>query len=257
VRAPGKKVGKVAVKLDRQITRYRRAEISVELRLDSNGVFHAKYESQWYEAATQSELTEKIRKAAERTIDLEWTRYLIVQYEATAWPEDGDTGRPESTGGYETLSLDDDRGKLARDPEAVKLSHRLRDRVITSIDLHWVICDFSQPYALPEDKRRTARMRRDIDMQRVLPDEDDGDCTYREVIGSPEEQGSDALPVGAVPWTAEREALLRDILKALGRLDARMVALFGGDPDRLARQLDAACANPTRLLTTSEETDDE
>jgi hypothetical protein len=55
-----------------------------------------------------------------------------------------------------------------------------------------------------------------------------------------EKQDDDKLPVGAVPWTAEREAFLREVLAALGKLDARMVELFRGDPDQLSRRLDAA-----------------
>jgi hypothetical protein len=46
--------------------------------------------------------------------------------------------------------------------------------------------------------------------------------------------------MGPVPWTAEREAFLREVLAALGKLDARMVELFRGDPDQLSRRLDAA-----------------
>jgi hypothetical protein len=70
--------------------------------------------------------------------------------------------------------------------------------------------------------------------------DDDGRETYREVVGSPSEQDDDKLPVGAVPWTAERETFLREVLAALGKLDARMVELFRGDPNQLSRRLDAA-----------------
>ena len=83
------------------------------------------------------------------------------------------------------------------------------------------------------------RMRREVNCR--LADRDgEGRETYEEVVGSPNEQDDDQLPTGAVPWTVKREAFLREVLAALGQLDARMVELFGGDPDQLARRLDAA-----------------
>lgn len=240
MRAPGKKVGKLSVKLERKTSRYDYASIEVELRLDvHDGTFHAEYEGAWYDARTKDELSAKIRQAAQKTINVEWTRYLVVDYEAKAWPLDGDSGRPETSGHYETLSIDEDRATLTRDPQADKWSNRDRTRVVTSIDLHWHVCEFSTPYALPEDKKKTVRMRREVDFQ--LDDrDDDGRETYREVVGSPSEQDDDKLPVGAVPWTAEREAFLREVLAALGKLDVRMVELFRGDPNQLSRRLDAA-----------------
>ena len=45
MRAPGKKVGKLSVRLERRTSRYDRASIEVELRLDvHDGTFHALYE---------------------------------------------------------------------------------------------------------------------------------------------------------------------------------------------------------------------
>ena len=249
MRAPGKKVGTLSVKLERKTSRYDYATISVELRLDvHDGTFHAEYEGRWYDARTKDELCAKIRQAAQKTIDVEWTRYLVVDYEAKAWPLDGDSGRPETSGSFETLSIADDRALLARDPQADKWSNRNCTRVVTSINLHWAVCEFSTPYALPEDKKKTVRMCRKIDLR--LDDRDDkGNETYREVVGEPSEQDDDKLPVGAVPWTAEREAFLREVLAALGKLDARMVELFRGDPDQLARRLDTAGKqDPVRLL---------
>lgn len=249
MRAPGKKVGTLRVRLERKNSRYDYASIEVELRLDvSAGTFHAQYDGAWHDAPTKDELSAKIRQAAQKTIDVEWSRYLVVDYTARAWPLDGDSGRPEASGRNETLSIEDDRAALAREPQADRWGDRYRTHVITSIDLHWAVCEFSTPYALPEDKKKTVRMRREIDVQ--LGDRDDeGSETYREVAGEPIEQDDDRLPVGAVPWTAEREALLREVLAALGELDARMVELFRGDPDQLSRRLDAVVqGGPLRLL---------
>lgn len=247
MRAPGKKVGTLSVKLERAATRYTQASISVELRLDvHDGTFHAEYENTWYDAKTKNELCDKIRQAAQKTIDVEWTRYLVVDYEAKAFPLDGDSGRPEASGNYRTLAIDEDRATLSRDPQADKYSDR--KYVITSIDLHWSVYEFSTSYALPEDKKKTVRMRREIEY-RLAAHDDDGNETYCEVIGQPCEQDDDKLPAGTVAWTAEREELLREVLAALGKLDARMVELFSGDPDQLGRRLDATrLQDPARLL---------
>lgn len=251
MKAPGKKVGKLSVKLDRRTSRYHYASISVDLRLDVyDGVFHAEYEGAWYSALTKDELSAKIKQAAQKTIDVEWTRYLIVDYQADAWPLDGDSGRPCSSGGYETLSLDDDRAALSGGPVTETRGRGRDPSVVTSVKLNWSVCEFSSPYPcpMPEDKKKVVRMRREVDSQ--LDDrDDDGRETYREVVGAPSEQEDDALPAGAVPWTAEREAFLREVLAALGKLDARMVELFRGDPDSLARRLDAAAQQDSwRLL---------
>ncbi len=258
MRAPGRKIGTLRVKLERRTSRYQYSSLEIELRLDvSSGTFCAWYEGAWYFAKTKDELSDQIRQAAQKTIDVQWTRYLIVDYEARAWPLDGDSGRPKTDGHYETLSVEEDRAHLARDPQADTWSDRNGTRVVTSIDLHWHVCEFSTPYALPEDPKKTVRMRREVNCQRDDVD-DDGRETYREVVGAPSEQDDDRLPAGAVPWTAEREALLREVLAALGRLDQRMVQLFRGDPDQLAQQLDtAAQRDPARLLTapTTEEVD--
>lgn len=245
---PGKKVGALHVRLKRMTSIHHRATIDVELRLDvGSGTFYATYEGQQYDAQTKDALADKIREAADKTIDVEWTRYMVVGYSAKAWPLDGDSGRPNNSGSYETLGLDDDRATLARDPKAERWDRRSETRVITGIDLHWEVCEMSTPYTLPENREKTVRMRREVDCQLIdRADESEG---YREVVSAPSEQDDDSLPIGAVVWTAEREALLREILAALGKLDARMLELFSGDPDKLARQLDnAAQRDPGRLL---------
>lgn len=239
MRAPGKKVGTLRVRLERMTSRSHHAHVEVELRLDvDRGMFHAPYEGAWYGAPTKEELLVKIRRAAEKTVDVAWTRYLVVDYRATAWPLRGDSGRPCSSGSYRELSLDEDRLSLSRPDPDTRGAHGAVC-AITSIDLHWSVCEFSTPYAVPEDSRRIVRMRREVLCQRGY-DDDEGREIYREVISDPSEQEDDRLPAGAVRWTAQREAFLREVLSALGQLDARMVELFRGDPDQLARRLDVA-----------------
>lgn len=211
MRQPGKKIGKMTVTLDRMTTRYRRSTIEVELRLDlHSGTFYASYEGARYEAKTKNGLSDLIRVSASKTIDLEWTRYLVVLYKAKVRPTD-DSGRPKFYG-HDEMDLGDDRQRLGM--------------TVTGIELQWLVCEMSTPYSLPGDKNKSVRMRRDVNESGGLDE--------------PEEQADDSLPVGAVPWTAEREALLREMLVMLGRLDARAVELFRGDPDQLARKLDTA-----------------
>jgi hypothetical protein len=249
MKPPGKKVGVLRVDLQREGARHDQKSVEVELRLSvQSGTFHARYEGQWYEARTKDELADQIRQIASKTADLSWTRYLVVEYTARAYPLDGDSGRPAG-GRHRTLELDEDRATLAQDTEAEAWSDRASAHVITSVDLHWRVCELSDPYPLPEDKRKKVRMRREVDSQ-LADREEEGKETYQEVVGDPSEQDDDLLPAGAVPWTAEREALLREVLAMLGQLDARMVELFRGGPDELARRLDAA-AQPgsARLLS--------
>ncbi len=227
---PGKKVGQLHVQLDRN-------DLQVELRLSlPGGTFHAEYEGRWYDALTQGELADQIRQVA----DAAWTRYLVIGYTAKACHLDGDRGRP--LGAYQVLSIEADRDALAEvgPPEEGAVSVR----ALTSIELNWSIYEFSTPYALPGNPSKTVRMRREVERQ--LTDRSDGSGSapegeiYQDDIAPPDEQEDDRLPPGAVPWTAEREALLRDLLATLGQIDAQMVALFHGDPEQVARQLDEA-----------------
>src|SRR5215510_8095119 len=108
MKAPGKKVGVLQVKLRREGARHDQASIEVELRLSvQSGTFHAQYEGQWYEARTKDDLADQVRQAASKTADLAWTRYLVVEYTARAYPLEGDSGRPAGRR-YRTLELDED-----------------------------------------------------------------------------------------------------------------------------------------------------
>jgi hypothetical protein len=246
---PGRKIGKLVICLERKATRYQHASVEFELRLDSNGMFHAAHEGQWFQAESQVKLKEQLHQAIDKTIDVEWRRYLMIDYTADVWPVNGDSGRPSyDHSGHVRLDLDADRAELARDPRAKPHEARSDARVITGIGLHWTVVEFSSPYALPHDPKKHVRMQRGVNMQ-LADRDDDGRETYQECIGEPHENDDDRLPCGAVPWTAERETLLREILAALARLDARMVELLRGDPESLAARLDAATQqDPSRLL---------
>jgi hypothetical protein len=237
----GKKIGTLEVKLDRKKTRYKWASIDVELRFDIHtGTFHAQYEGNWFHADTKADLTAQIRTAATKALSLEWQRYILIDYEAQGFPiADEKSGRPATSGSYHTFDIAEDRGKFDKDGEK---------HVICQIDLHWDICEISEPYALPEDPKKQVRAKRTVSLHEWGPD------MGKEQIGEPDEWEDDVLPPGTLLWTAEREALLAEIIAAFGKLDARLVTLFSGDAMQLAGKIDAASqTDPSRLLSASAE----
>ena len=232
---PGKKIGTLEVKLDRKKTRYKYASVEVELRFEiKSGMFWAQYESHWYSAQTKDTLAEQIKTAASKALSLAWKRYIQINYEAEGWPiEDEKTGRPAARN-YQTYEIGDERSKF--DDKDDK-------HVICAIKLHWSLCEISEPYALPEDPRKHVRSKRCIGIHSWGPD------TGKEQIGDPQEWEDDVLPLATLLWTPEREAVLAEIVTALGKLDARLLELFTGDTAALAAKIDAAAqTDPSRLL---------
>lgn len=240
MKLPGKKIGKLEVKLDRKKTRYTWAFVEVELRFEiTNGWFYAQWEGNWLSAKTKDELAEQIKVAATKSLSIEWKRYIQISYEAQGWPiEDAKSGRPATSGRYHTYDLDDERSKF--DDKGEK-------HAICAIELHWSICEISEPYPLPEDLKKSVRAKREIDVWTW------GHDTGKEKIGEPQEWEDAVLPPGTLLWTPEREALLVDVVAALGRLDARLLELFSGDAEKLAGTIDAAAqTDASRLLAAPE-----
>lgn len=243
----GKKIGNLSVPLDRKKTRYKRASVEVELRFDLvTGTFWAQYEGNWYSADTKDDLAAQIKVAATKALSIEWKRYLQISYEAHGWPiADEKSGRPETSGQYHTFEIDHDRSKFGFSYD----NDEDNRYAICAIELHWSLCEISEPYALPEDPNKRVRAKRKVDVW------DHGPDTGKEQIGDPEEWEDDVLPPGTLLWT-EREALLAEVVAALGRLDARLVDLFRGDADALAEKIDAAeQTDPSRLLAPPPEVD--
>lgn len=236
----GKKIGKLEVKLDRKKTRYTWASVEVELRFEiTNGWFYAQWEGNWLSAKTKDELAEQIKIAATKSLSIEWKRYIQISYEAQGWPiEDVKSGRPAMAGRYHTYGLDDDRSKFDEGAEK---------HAICSIELHWSLCEISEPYPLPEDPNKSVRAKREVDTWTWGAD------TGKEKIGEPQEWEDDVLPPGTLLWTPDREALLVEVVTALGRLDARLLEMFSGDAEQLAGKIDAAAQTDTsRLLAAPE-----
>lgn len=104
--------------------------------------------------------------------------------------------------------------------------------------------DYTDPFELPEKPGTSVRMERSVSAYR---DYEDDKVVWCE--GTPNENDDDKLPPGTVLWTEEREEFLRSVLKALGDLDARMVGLFLGAPEELAKRIDDRVAlGADRLL---------
>ena len=201
---PGKKIGTLEVKLDRKKTRYKWASVDVELRFEiTNGTFHAQYEGNWYSAKTKDDLAEQIKAAATKALSIEWKRYIQINYEAQGWPiEDEKSGRPATSGQYHTYDLDDDRTKF----DSMVSRRKDTKHAICAIELHWTICEISEPYALPEDPKKLVRAKREVDVWTW------GSDTGKEKIGDPQEWEDAALPPGTLLWTPEREAVLVEVV---------------------------------------------
>lgn len=236
----GKKIGMLTIRLNREIGRGgitgpERSKIQVELRLDSQGTFRVSYEGKHYEAKTQKELHDQVKAAVDTTIDLVWHRYIVIKYKAEA-SDLTPSGRTEDNS-QRDLDLDEDRATaLAGD----KLTRWDREpKAITGISLTWDVLDFSDPFVTPEDKTKTVRMKRRF-WQQPVTDDDGEPAGHEEKTGTPSETDDDVLPVGCMLWTPAREEFLRQVRDALGKLDARMVALFNGVGDELAQRIDLA-----------------
>lgn len=237
MKLPGKKIGMLEVKLDRKKTRYTWAKIAVELRFEiADGTFHTHYEGNRYSAKTKDDLTAQIKAAATKSLSIDWKRYIQINYEAEGWPiEDAKSGRPAVDGRYHTYDIHDDR---------LKFDDKDEKNVICAIKLQWSICEISEPYPLPEDPNKCVRAQRQIDVCGW------GSQTGEEQIGEPQEWQDAVLPPGTVLWTPAREALLVEVVAALGKLDARLVDLFSGDHEKLAGKIDAAAqTDASRLLS--------
>lgn len=232
----GKKIGMLEVKLDRKKTRYKWASIDVELRFDiAYGTFWAQYEGNWYHATTKDALSAQIKIAATKALSIDWKRYILIDYAAKGWPlADEKIGRPEIQGSYHSYELGEDRSKFEDKDEKY---------VICGVELHWTICEISEPYTLPENPKQQVRAKRTISVHAW------GSDAGKEQISEPDEWEDDVLPAGTLLWTPEREALLVRILAALGKLDRRLFDLFSGDAALLAGKIDAVTqTDASRLL---------
>ena len=200
---PPKKIGTMVCDTGVRVG-YGTSKATFVLRLENDGTFIAEHGDLWYKSKSRDALKAKMDQVAKVTLDLKWERYLAVEYKAEV--ANSATWR----GGRGELDIDDQRKK---------------DTVVYGINLQWSVVEYAGPIKLPDLGERY--MKRDVD-------ED----------GKPEgaQETVPELPDGIVPYTEEREATLLRLRAALASVDAKMVELFRGAPDRVARQLDAVHA---------------
>lgn len=203
-RAP-RKIGEMICKVGFK-NGYREETARFVLRLDEKaGDFIAEHGDFWYVSKSREALQAKMDEVARFTSSLEWTRYIRIEYEATVPYTDS----WRSYGSTTELGVDDKRDK---------------NLPILGISLKWEIVEYSQAIHLPGDEGERYMMR-EVDK--------DGDV-------KDEQESKTSLPAGLVVWTSERENFLKGIRLAFADLDKKMIALFGGTPEQVAKRLDTA-----------------
>lgn len=206
---PPKKIGAIVAKTG--ITNgYREETASFVLRLDGS-TFIAEHGDVWYESKSREALQAKMEQVAKVALDLKWTRYIALDYEAFADREPGQWGY-----GDRELAVSEARKKSK----------------IMGLKLKWEIVEYSNAIQLPGDDEEQRYMKREID--------EHGDP-------EPKQTTVTKLPDGLVPHTPEREALLKQIIQAITSLDAKLVEMFRGDPEDVAKQLDARIGTAFQL----------
>jgi len=194
-------------------TGYSTAHVSFVLRLDSmSGEFIAEHGDTWYVSKSRDALKARMDLVAKITLDLKWTRYIEIEYAAQRHREDDDRW------GYGDRDMD------------INTPRKKRDRIY-QLSLKWSVVEYSQAIDLPGDKDGKRYMKRAV--------EDGQPSTI--------EESERKMPDGLVPYTEEREALLKAIVGTFKSIDAKLVELFRGEPDDVAKKLDVANGKP--LLT--------
>lgn len=186
-------------------TGYRNETAKFVLRLDEKpGNFIAEHGDVWYVSKSRDALQAKMEQVARVTYDLKWTRYLKVKYKVEV------PYRTSWSSSGSTTHLD--------------VSEKRDKRPILGIELTWEVVEFSDGIRLPGDED-DRYMTRDVD--------EDGHS-------SKQQESVHELPPGLVVYTKEREQLLKNIREAFSNLDKKMVELFGGTPEEVAKRLDSA-----------------
>jgi len=179
---------------------YRMQTANFVLRLDAQeGDFIAEYGDVWYVSKSRDALKAKMDEVARAKLDLEWSRYLRIEYRAEV---------PYNSNWHNTTTLDIDDA-------------RHKGTAVIGISLKWEVIEYSNAFELPGQGKR--HMQRDVD-EKGKPLE--------------VESTVDELPDGIVPYTEEREDTLRRLRAALTAVDAQMVNLFRGTPHHVGRALD-------------------
>ncbi len=178
---------------------WKEGTVSFVLRLTDRGEFIAEHGDTWYVSKSRDALKARMDLVAKVTLDLKWTRYLLIDYTAEV---------PASSWNRRTTDLDVDDAR----PKGV---------VVYGIKLTWSVVEFSDAIQLPGQGERF--------MRRNISEDGEPESAQETVIG---------LPDGLVVYTKEREKTLLRLRAALTVVDARMVELFHGCPEDVSRRFD-------------------
>lgn len=203
---PGKKSGELKVDIDSS------ERAIFPLRVDAeSGNWYAVDGNTAYEAPTKKELTEHMTKIAKAARVREWSRYIVVQYDAQI-------KHPTRSWTSDHRGIGDDRPEPDEDGYLIPC-YGLRLRV--------EVYDFTQPFVTPGDTRTRRKMRK------VWID--------RRGEGTDSESWSgEALPYGAIPYTRARYEYFLDVQRGLAAADRRIVALLTGEPEEIGKRVDDA-----------------
>ncbi len=248
---PGKKAGRLALSLARD------GYAEVELRVDTDhGLWIACEDGMMHVARDRERLKQHLKHLIESRRDVQWTRYIVVDYEA------------ETPGGFTNRrTIEGDRsgdGSGGRSGGGVKVG---------SIRLDWQVVDFSGPVSLPgrSPDRKQRRVLRDFDSDpNAVPGTargdggaDGDDDRDDKMVESVDEDGrvthgpryareewlhyvDNKLPSGAIPYTRDRLGVLVEIRRALGRLDAMLADML--DTASGGARLDAAAGRLAGII---------
>lgn len=195
-----KKIGEIVAETG--LSGGRAPKATFVLRLDSaTGEFIAEHGDTLYVSLTREALQAKMNEVAKAVAAIEWTRYLVIEYVATASPQDS---------------------WRSRDEELSPRERRKKGTTIYGVRLTWEIKDFSGEIAIPGQD--AVHMVRNVDDK-----------------GKPSDAQTtvDSVPANAIVFTEGRLALLKAIADTFTKIDAKLVDLFRGDAESVAAQMDA------------------
>lgn len=220
-RKPGKKIDTFAVRTAYQT-------VTVDLRCDTDtGMFYAEHNGVMHKNEDVKALREEIKQAIVAAADVEWTRYIVIDYEAELGERFRD-GDYSYYGGSVDVAHDrpvEARIKQLRDPDYdPDYDDDESTKVVCGMKLSWFVCEYSAP--LNVGGGRMVRLLRHVNEETM------------EVKQKIEQQRDDDLPSTAIPFSEARLAVLREIRDAFAKVDHQLIQLFRGSSEEVAARLE-------------------
>lgn len=212
---PGKKAGEMAVGVTgNEVARF-------ELRVDTQaGTWIVVATDMMYTCSDKAILQSYMRELLRAQRKLNWTRYIVIDYEAEG---------PGSFGSRKRFTRKNREGG---------------DYEVAGIRLDWEVFDISDPVKHPGQTKAMRKQRKVLSRGLVLDPNASNDADHDPIgYGYESWMRDDELPKGSVSFTSERHALLVEVRKALGQLDSRLAGVFASTGEALALRIDAMTAN--------------